>query len=347
MGDKLKVLICGFGAFGALHAKSWRALDPDIELLVADPCATALDRAMQIGIKPENLSTEPAVMLGRADIADIVAPPAYHLPLALMALEAGKPVMIEKPAVRNVSEAHHLMDVAKSSPVQVGLVLRAHPLVAEASRMLTAGEIGPLLAIEGDFSGWKRMRADSSLIENDGVHFLDLMRHFAGVPATSIAAQSWSLIDSNVVDDILIDLTLGKNIKARLRLGVLAAGEREDSFVPGALTNKTLRLIGRKGNLNIDFNKNELSLARVNYTRSAGGHDVKPESLEVQSALGATPEALLARSFGMFVHSVRTGAPVMCDLEQGALELAKILTATETALSTKEYRAVRIDGEAA
>lgn len=338
------VLICGFGAFGELHARAWRRLDPDIVLMVADPSEQALARAGQLGIAKDNLASDPVYLMERADIVDIVAPPAFHLPLALQALSAAKPVMIEKPAVKTVEEARHLLDASGSLPVQVGLVLRAHPLVMEAARLLDTGEIGDLIAIDGDFSGWKRMRADSSLVENDGVHFLDLMRRFTGSPLVEIEARSWSLLDDTVEDDIVIETGFANRVKGRLRLGVLAAGEIEDSFVPGAVTNKRLTLIGRAGNIAIDFNRNRLTLSKVTYARSTGGHDVKPQALTTQTALGATPEALLSRSFSLFLDAVRTGAPVMCDVREGALELAATLAAIETALSGQSRKTVRVDG---
>ncbi len=200
------VLICGFGLFGELHARAWRRLDPAIRLMVADPSQAALNRAAQLGIPAEGLSTDAASLVGRADMVAVVAPPALHLPLALMALEAGKPVLIEKPAVTTVAEAQALMGAIKDVPTQIGMVLRAHPLVTQAKAMLASGEIGELVAIEGNFSGWKRMRADSSLVENDGVHFLDLMRHFAGHAIEAVSASSWSRLADDVVDDIVIEL---------------------------------------------------------------------------------------------------------------------------------------------
>ncbi|TKT78332.1 Gfo/Idh/MocA family oxidoreductase [Aquamicrobium sp. LC103] len=338
------VLICGFGAFGEPHAKAWRRLDPDIELMVADPSQAALRRASQLGIAEDRLAADPTALMDRADIVDVVAPPAFHLPLALSALEAGKPVMIEKPAVKTVSEAHQLIDAAGLLPVQIGLVLRAHPLVVEARRLLSAGEIGELLALDGDFSGWKRMRADSSLAENDGVHFLDLMRHFAGSPIVEVEARSWSMLDSEVADDIVIELGFADGAKGRLRLGVLVAGEAEDAFVPGAVTTKRLTLIGRAGNIAIDFNRNRLVLSKVAYERSAGGHGVDPRSLSSRTALASTPEVLLSASFGIFRNAVRDGAPVMCDASQGALELAATLAAIDTSLARQFRETTRIDG---
>ncbi|MEO3388547.1 Gfo/Idh/MocA family oxidoreductase [Mesorhizobium sp. CAU 1741] len=344
MASTPPVLICGFGAFGELHARAWRRLDPDVSLMVADPSPKARARAAQLGIVADALSGNAATLIDRAGIVDVVAPPALHLPLALEALAAGKPVMIEKPAVKTVAEARRLVEAAGTTPIQIGLVLRAHPLVATARQMLDAGEIGTLHAMEGDFSGWKRMRADSSLIENDGVHFLDLMRHFARVPAHDVEARSWATLDADVADDIVVEIGFGGALRGRLRLGVLAAGETEDAFVPGAVTTKTLRLIGERGNILIDFNRNRLTLSKVAYTRSAGGHDVAPLAVETRSALGATPEMLLARSFGLFVDAVRSGAPVMCGAEEGALELAATLAAIETALAGQTRSATRIEG---
>ena len=339
-----RVLICGFGAFGELHARAWRRFDPGISLMVADPSEQARARAGQLGIVADAIASDPAALMDRADIVDIVAPPAFHLPLALQALQAGKPVMIEKPAVRTVAEARRLHDAAGALPVQVGLVLRAHPLVAEAAALLAAGEIGSLLAIEGDFSGWKRMRADSSLTENDGVHFLDLMRHLAGAPIAEVGARSWSLLDSDVADDIVVEPRFANGVSGRLRLGVLVAGATEDAFVPGAVTTKTLTLIGRAGNIAVDFNRNRLVLSRVRYTRSAGGHEVTPLSVSSRSALDVSPEALLSRSFGLFLDAVRGGAPVMCDVRQGALELAATLAAIDTALADQPRMSVPVEG---
>src|SRR5690606_19916103 len=113
------VLICGFGAFGELHARAWRLLDPSIALMVADPSERARARAAQVGVAAADIAPDATALMDRAGIVDIVAPPAFHLPLALSALRAGKPVMIEKPAVRTVSEARQLIAAASETPVQV------------------------------------------------------------------------------------------------------------------------------------------------------------------------------------------------------------------------------------
>ncbi|TNF19751.1 MAG: Gfo/Idh/MocA family oxidoreductase [Rhodobacteraceae bacterium] len=321
------VLICGFGAFGRLHAEAWRRARPGVRLLVSDPDPGARAAALAMGVAPGDIAAEPEAMLAVAGLVDIVAPPAQHMPLARVALAAGKPLLIEKPAVSSVAEADELARLAGDVPVQIGHVLRCHPLVARARTLLAEGAIGALKRIEGDFSGWKRMRADSGLIGNDGVHFLDLMRYFTGTPITGVDLQEVRALDPEIADELRLTLGFAGGISGSLRLGVLVAGSREDGFVPGALTEKRLVLIGDGGNLALDFNAGTLRHAEVTYARHGAGFAVTPGAIREEAVLGVTPVALLARSFTLFRAALAGEGPVMCDLAQGAQEIARVLRA--------------------
>ena len=97
--------------------------------------------------------------------------------MASASLSTGKPTLIEKPAVKSIEEAKFLKYTSEEEvPVQIQFVLRAHPLVSLAQEVISAGTIGRLVAMDGVFTGWKRMRPDASILENDGVLMLDLMR---------------------------------------------------------------------------------------------------------------------------------------------------------------------------
>lgn len=334
------VLICGFGAFGRQHVEAWRRLDPDIRLSIADPSPDARAAAQAAGIAAEDCAAEVDKLIGSADIVDIVAPPEHHFPIAERTLGAGKPVLIEKPAVRTVAEARALCKLSGRAPVQIGLVLRCHPLMLRAQSLLSAGAIGRLLRCEGDFSGWKRMRSDSSLIENDGVHFLDLVRVFAGGPIRATELRATQSITQDISDDLRIELDFEGGITGELRLGVLAGGAYEDGFVPGALTTKRLTLIGEAGNLTLDFNAGTLRHARVEYVPADGRLDVRPGAITQESVLGITPVSLLARSFEMFLGAVDGGGPVMCDAAQGALELAQVAAALSRPAAPRRLQSI-------
>lgn len=321
------VLICGFGAFGRLHAQGWRLSEPDVRLLVCDPDAGARAAAASMGIAPGDIAATPDGLIGMAGVVDIVAPPALHMPLARVALAAGKPVLIEKPAVLSVAEADELAGLSGDVPVQIGHVLRSHPLVERARALLAEGAIGRLVRLDGESSGWKRMRADSGRIANDGVHLLDLMRHFAGAAINGVDLHEVRALSPDIADDLRITLGFAGGIGGTLRLGILVAGPREDGFMPGALTEKRLTLIGDAGNLALDFNAGTLRHARVTYTRQGNVFAVTRGAVVQETAIGITPASLLARSFAMFRAAVAGTGPVMCNVAEGAQEMARVMQA--------------------
>jgi predicted dehydrogenase len=81
------------------------------------------------------------------DAVVIATPDHWHTPAALLALEAGKHVYIEKPASHNFRESQLLLEAAQRSGlvVQHGTQQRSSPPILEAVAMLQDGIIGRVL----------------------------------------------------------------------------------------------------------------------------------------------------------------------------------------------------------
>lgn len=98
MSESLKVGVIGVGGIAGTHFPGWKASKHAEMIAFADPVAPVLAaKAKEHGIaltyeKPEDLIANPDI-----DIVDICTPSAYHAPLAIAALEAGKHVICEKP----------------------------------------------------------------------------------------------------------------------------------------------------------------------------------------------------------------------------------------------------------
>lgn len=321
------VLLCGFGAFGPHHANAWRTLDKTV--LVAEPNGQARAQAQALGIAEADIAPTAADLLQRADCLDIVTPPATHLDLCEIALAAGKPVLLEKPAVVNVQEAERLLTIQKANGqhVQVNLLLRAHAMTKRCMALLGQGTIGSLVLMEGRFRGWKRQHRSIGLLQNDGVHFLDLMRLFSGSPISRVATRALSFLGHDKPDDIAMALTHANGIESRLSLGVMVPGAGQDAFVPGAQTDKVLLLVGDQGSLTLDFNTNVLTLQSVNYKVDTATVNAVPGTVHREEFGDATPSTLLLESFKTFLANCERGAPVLVPLKQGALELARVIDA--------------------
>ncbi len=111
----------------------------------------------------------------------------------LVALQAGKHVLVEKPAARNVGELDLLINAARESDVRVrvGFNHRYHPALLKARELVDAGELGELMYVRGRYGhggrkGYDReWRANPALsgggeLIDQGVHLIDLSRWFLG-----------------------------------------------------------------------------------------------------------------------------------------------------------------------
>ena len=112
---------------------------------------------------------------------------------SLAAVQAGKHVLVEKPAARNVIELDLLIEAVRENGVQVrvGFNHRYHPALLKAHALLEAGELGEMMFVRGRYGhggrkGYDReWRADPALsgggeLIDQGVHLIDLARWFLG-----------------------------------------------------------------------------------------------------------------------------------------------------------------------
>jgi len=113
--------------------------------------------------------------------------------ISLAAVEAGKHVLVEKPAARNSGELLALIAAAESQKVcvQVGFNHRYHPGFQKAREIVDSGVLGPLMFIRGRYGhggrpGYERewrsipeISGGGELLDQ-GVHLIDLAGWFLG-----------------------------------------------------------------------------------------------------------------------------------------------------------------------
>lgn len=134
-----------------------------------------------------------AVQRGDVDILIVATTNDALVPVSLAAVEAGKHVLVEKPAARNVAELERLIEASNRQKVQVrvGFNHRYHPALLKARELVDAGELGPLMFVRGRYGhggrrGYDReWRANPAIsgggeLIDQGVHLIDLSRWFLG-----------------------------------------------------------------------------------------------------------------------------------------------------------------------
>jgi len=146
--ERVRVGVIGAGNQGKAHHLSLSTL-PDVKIAyVCDIDEKRLSQAVaRTGAKPESdfrrILDDPTV-----DAVTIVTPDHWHVPAALLALDAGKHVYVEKPCSYNFQEGQMLVEAVKQHDKQVfqhGTQARSSVGFKHAIRLLREGIIGDIL----------------------------------------------------------------------------------------------------------------------------------------------------------------------------------------------------------
>jgi predicted dehydrogenase len=190
MGRSLNVAIVGCGLIGRKRAGALGTAK-----LVA--CADIdLDRARGLASRSSAVCSADWREIVRRDDVDVVIVATINSLLAEVAagaLDAGKHVLVEKPAARNVREIDALIAAQKRSGtlVHVGFNHRYHPAIAKARELQLDGALGEMMFVRARYGHGGRLgydrewRADPKLagggeLIDQGVHVIDLARLFLG-----------------------------------------------------------------------------------------------------------------------------------------------------------------------
>lgn len=200
--NKVRYGIVGIGKMGGTHAKKLKqGLDQNGELAaVCDLSEERLAWAEQAlpGVR-RFADYRELLACGEVD-AVVVATPHYDHPgIAMEALEAGKHVLIEKPAGVYTSAVRALNELARQKQGQVFGIMynqRTNPLYREAKRIIDSGGLGELKRINWVITNWYRPQAyydqggwrgtwsgeGGGVLINQCPHQLDLFQWLGGMP---------------------------------------------------------------------------------------------------------------------------------------------------------------------
>jgi predicted dehydrogenase len=163
--NRVIAAVIGPGGMGSAHVKNL-VTRKDVELAyVCDVDATRLKGAAEIVTSATG--KEPKAVKDLRQVLDdknvqavwIATPDHWHAPAAILALDAGKHVYVEKPCCHNIREGRLMADAVKRSGkmLQVGTQSRSTAVVMEAMQRIREGEIGEVLVAKA----WNSQRRGS------------------------------------------------------------------------------------------------------------------------------------------------------------------------------------------
>lgn len=330
----------GPGAFiGPVH-KMAAELDGRIEL-VAGAFSQSAEKSRAAGqvfrIDPARAYASYGEMLAsertRPDPIDFVViatPNNMHLPVAQAALEAGFPVMSDKPATMSYAEALTLEKVVAKSGLPYGLThtYAGYALVREARNICSTSQLGKIRKVAIDYlQGWLSQpiettgqkqaawRSDPAFngpggcIGDIGVHAFHLVEYVTGLKVTALSAILRSVVPGRRLDDdCTAFLRLDNGASGTLNASQIATGERNAV---------RLRVYGENGS--VDWQQEDPNYLHVKWAdrpeeiRHAAAGYLSADARAVTRLPGGHPEgyieafAVLYREFADVLDARRDG----------------------------------------
>ncbi len=197
---------------------------------------------------------------GRIDAVSVVTPNSTHHAISKAFLEAGIPVICDKPLTISLRHAEDLAETVKRTGIPFILThnYSGYPMIRQARAMVEAGELGALRVVQVEYAqDWlarelpgnkqAEWRGDPAKAGPGGAlgdiatHAFQLAEFVTGLSAETIAADLSTFVEGRRIDD---------NVHVLLRFGGAARGMLWASQVATGMVNGLkLRVFGDKGGI--------------------------------------------------------------------------------------------------
>jgi len=151
-----RIAVAGAGYIGQAHMGVILKSPSCVLSAIVDPSPAAVALATQAGV-PLFKSIEDLLANNRPDGLVLATPNHLHVPQALQSIDAGLPILLEKPMATSVAEGEQLLQVVNAAGAKVLIGHhRAHsPIMAKAREVLDSGKLGQLVAVMGSATFYK------------------------------------------------------------------------------------------------------------------------------------------------------------------------------------------------
>jgi predicted dehydrogenase len=246
--------IIGCGVIADFHVQAIAGLKGAHLVGVADQFAEPVARlAKKYGVAFS--TTNIAELVARPDIhiVCVTTPSGAHLEPALTAIRAGKHLVVEKPIEITVERVDELLRAADAAKVKVAAIFQSRfgTGARTVKAAVEAGRFGRLVLCSAYvkwhraadyYRGWKgTLKLDGGgAVMNQGVHAVDLLQWFAGMPSEVFAWKTRRVHEKIEAEDTAV---------AALRFANGAHGTIEATTAAYPGFNKRIELCGETGSV--------------------------------------------------------------------------------------------------
>ncbi len=251
--EPIRLGVVGCGGFGLFALQHFTQV-PGVTLvgMAGTHRQAAYATAQRFGI-PDIVEVDALVQRPDVDLIYISTPPFLHHAQAMVALEAGKHVICEKPLAMDMTQADEMRAAAQDRGVLLiaNLMQRYNPLFDVVQRLICQNVLGePLHGYFENYANdenlpaehwfWDRDKSGGIFIEH-GVHFFDLLEGWLG-PGRVVAAQCTRRPGTSIEEHVHCTVQYGPTALVNFYHGFHQAGRMD---------RQEMRLVFERGDVTL------------------------------------------------------------------------------------------------
>ncbi|PIB36631.1 oxidoreductase [Reichenbachiella sp. 5M10] len=266
----------------------------------------------------------------RMDFVSIVTPNHVHFEPTQLALEAGFPVILDKPMCFDFDEALQMQEIIERTRLPFALThtYTGYPMVKQAKSMVKEGALGKIKKINVEYpQGWLSEKLEdtgakqaawrtdpkrsgkSGCFGDIGTHAANMAEYVTGLKITSVLSRLKTVVEGRLLDDdadVLLEFEGGTH-------GLLSASQ----VSTGEENGIKIRIYGEKGGLEWrQEDNNSLAVTMLGQPKQilrAGGNNAYLSEMALAACRvpAGHPEGYLeafANIYKNFVRSIRAHA---------------------------------------
>ncbi|MEI8139840.1 MAG: Gfo/Idh/MocA family oxidoreductase [bacterium] len=203
MTKPVRLAVVGCGYWGPNLIRNFRSL-PDCQL--SDLCDVNTGRLNHLkSLYPDittHVSFEDMLKSRELDAIVIATPVHLHHKLAMMSLNAGKHVMIEKPMASSVTQCDEMAGAARKMKVtlMIGHTFLYSPHVRKISEIVKSGDIGDILYISSRRLNLGLFQKDINVMWDLAPHDISIIQYLMGEMPNTVNCQGNAHVTKGIED---------------------------------------------------------------------------------------------------------------------------------------------------
>ena len=212
-----KICVVGAGEWGKNHVATLNDLGALAGIVESD--TDILNRYLKIYPDIKYFSDiRDAIAINTFDGFTVATPAETHYDIAKCIIEAGKPVLVEKPLTLSIQEAEKLVALSKANDVAllVGHVLLFHPAIRKIKEIISGDRIGKIQYVYSNRLNLGQVRTEENVFWSLAPHDIAIFQYLIEEYPKKISSTGSSFLQAGIQDLTMTHLKYGNGVEGHI-----------------------------------------------------------------------------------------------------------------------------------